>query len=496
MSDHAGLGTAAVTGAFWSSAGGLLSHTASIGLTIVIARYVGPTNYGLVAIAIACLALLQSLLENTFSDALVRLPTLQNDYCNVVFWLELGVAVLLLSAVVVLAPVVALIVHQPQVTRLLQALAPLTLLTALTAVPAALLTRDLNYRALFFRSVLAVIGGGLLGAVMAIAGYGPWSLVVQQLARWTIQGIILWIASDWRPSFALSPAHLREMWAYGIRMCGLQLVDFLMPQGARLVIAAILGPTALGLYDVAARFCLFIEIILIHPLGVLFPTVAKIQNSLPAIQRLNIEAMRTAAIITVPAFVGLACVAPSLIPMLLGDAWADAVGTMQILCVATFFNLFIAIYAPTLLALGMPGWQFVVNAVMTTATLLLLPVLARLGLPFAATAVAIAAGLGWPLQLLVVRYTTHMDVIKQQVVIVPALIGSAIMAFAVLVYHNALKTVVDEPFLLATEILIGIVVYVCLMLILQRSFVLGLAARVRSVFLHRKTLLRAGKLCA
>ena len=55
---------------------------------------------------------------------------------------------------------------------------------------------------------------------------------------------------------------------------------------------------------------------------------------------------------------------------------------------------------------------------------------------------------------------------------------------------------VGEPFLLATEILIGIVVYVCLMLIIQRSFVLELAARVRSVCLHQKGGLRAGKLCA
>ena len=173
MSDHAGLGMAAVTGAFWYSAAGLLGHIASIGLTIFIARHVGPTNYGLVAMAIASLALLQSILEQTFSDALVRLPVLQNDYCNIVFWLELGLAVLLLSAVLVLAPVVALIVHEPHITRLLQALAPLTLLTALAAVPAALLTRNFNYKAIFLRSILGIVGGGLVGAVMAIAGYGP-----------------------------------------------------------------------------------------------------------------------------------------------------------------------------------------------------------------------------------------------------------------------------------------------------------------------------------
>lgn len=493
MSDHAELGKAAVTGAFWYFAGGLMSHVASIGLTIVIARYVGPTHYGSVAIAIACLALLQSLLEQSFSNALVRWPTLQNDYCNVVFWLELGLAVLLLSAVVVLAPVVAFIVHQPQVTHLLQTLAPLTLLTALAAVPAALLTRDLHYKAIFFRSVLGVVGGGLVGTVMAVAGYGPWSLVSQQLAKWTIQVIVLWIACDWRPSLKLSLAHLREMWLYGIILCGFQLVNFLRPQGARLIIGAILGPTALGLYDVAARFCLFVEVILVHPLYVLFPTVAKIQNDFPAIHLLNGKAMRITAIITIPAFVGLACVAPSLITILLGEDWAGAVAAMQVLCVATFFNTLSTIYVLTLLALGMPGRQFVVSSVITTVTLLLLPVLACLGLPLAATAVAIGAGLGWPLQLLLVRHATHMNVFKQQAVVIPALAASALMALAVMVCHHALKNVVGAYFLLATEICTGIIIYVCLMLILQRSSVLWLAARVidaicdkMSVWRHRQ----------
>ena len=257
------------------------------------------------------------------------------------------------------------------------------------------------------------------------------------------------------------------------------MVGFLGTQGSRLVIGFILGPTALGLYDVAARFCLFLEIILIHPLDVLFPTVAKIQNSLPEIQRLTAKVLRTAAIITVPAFVGLACVAPSLIAMLLGEAWVGAVGVIRVLCVATLFNLFVAIYSPVLLAMGKPGSQFVVKTFITITTLLLLTVLAHLGLPFAATAVAIAAGLGWPLQLLVVRYTTNMDVIKQQLVVVPAIIGAVPMAFAVLLYHNALKTVVGDLFLLATEILVGIVVYVCLIVIIQRSFILELASHVK-----------------
>lgn len=479
MAGDAGVGIAAATGALWYSAAGFLSHAASIAMTIVIARYVGPDNYGVVVVALACVALSQCLLEQTFSDCLVRLPTLKSNYCDTVFWLVLGLAMLLLFALVVMAPVVALIVHEPRVTRLMQALSPLTILTAFTAVPAALLTRDLNYRALFFRSVFGVVGGGMAGIVMATAGYREWSLVAQQLARWVIQVVVLWTASDWRPTFTLSLSHLREVWAYGIKMCCLRMADFVGPQATRIVIGAILGTAALGLYDVAARFCLFLEIILLHPLGILFPAAAKIQNNLPAIHFLITTAMRTAATIAVPALVGLACVAPSLIHILLGEAWVGAASAMPVLCVATFFQLFIVIYQPVMRALGMPGRQSLVTAFITTATLLLLPVLARHGLPFAATAVAIAASLGWPLQILIFRHATGTAVIKQQLVIAPAIIGSALMGVAVLVYRSALRAELGELVLLGTEILIGIVVYVGLMLILQRSFVLSLTVRIR-----------------
>src|SRR3546814_8971791 len=93
-----------------------------------------------------------------------------------------------------------------------------------SAVPTALLTRDMRFDLLALRSVLGLSVGGAVGIGMALDGFGAWSLVGQQLTQQAIIAAVLWSTGRWRPGLGFSLRHLRELLGFGSQMIGLKLV--------------------------------------------------------------------------------------------------------------------------------------------------------------------------------------------------------------------------------------------------------------------------------
>src|SRR3546814_9531862 len=113
------------------------------------------------------------------------------------------------------ADMVAALFDQPTVADLVRWLSILPVLSALSAVPIAQLSREMKFGVLAARSTLAVIGGGIVGITMAAQGYGVWSLVGLQISQKLIDAVVLLIAGGWLPglkaSWRRSEEHTSEL---------------------------------------------------------------------------------------------------------------------------------------------------------------------------------------------------------------------------------------------------------------------------------------------
>ena len=181
-------------------------------------------------------------------DDLHHLHTTAANLTNGLVALVFGLA---MSA---LAPAIAAALHDAEIRNVMWALAPMPVLSALSAVPIAVLRRSLKYKQLAIRSILGLTIGGVFGIVLAVAGAGVWALVLQVLAQRIAELVIAWIAVPVRFGVTWSAPHFRELRPVALNVFSARMMSLVTGQLPRLVLGYTLGPTAVGLFALGSRF--------------------------------------------------------------------------------------------------------------------------------------------------------------------------------------------------------------------------------------------------
>jgi O-antigen/teichoic acid export membrane protein len=283
---------------------------------------------------------------------------LSDDHCDAAFWLLIGSSVIAMAVFMVVAPLVAASFDQPLVTDLIRALSLTLPLGALSAVPSALLSRELRFRALAARRFISGTGGGIAAVGMALAGWGVWSLVGFHLVQKALAVVVAWTAHRWRPRFSFSSARARELWSFSIVMFGIRVLQFAEMAMMRGLLGLFFGPVVLGYFFMAQRVTRLMHDLLTAPTSrIALPTFAKVQADRERAKRLLRSAMRMLSLIAVPAYAGVIVLAPVVLPLALGDRWLSAVPYLQLLALAGLIRPMITVQFAALRGLGMPGWS-------------------------------------------------------------------------------------------------------------------------------------------
>jgi O-antigen/teichoic acid export membrane protein len=211
----------------------------------------------------------------------------------------------------------------------------------------------MDFRRLELRTMVGVIVGGAAGVAAALAGWGPWSLVVQQLVTAVVSTVVVWFAISWRPSFVFSSKSIRSLGGYGGNVLGIRLAYYFQDGSLPVLVGRFLGAGALGFFTIAYTVVLAPLTRLSLPIGeVLFPAFSRMQDDRERVASVWLRALRVLAAICVPSMVGLVVVAPDFVSVVLGDKWNDAVPIIQILAWVGLLQAMQAWNSAILLGLG------------------------------------------------------------------------------------------------------------------------------------------------
>lgn len=204
-------GAAVARSAFWrvvEIAGG---EGLTFVFTLVMARLLGPEDFGLVAIATVTVTLALLVVRFGLAEAIIQHPRASMCHLHTALWANLGLGLGAGLVVALAAPPIAALAGKPRLAPILWALAPVCLVQAVTYVCVGLLRRRLDYRGLALRAVLATALSYLVGIALAVAGAGPWALVAVQLVNALVSVVIVLTASGYRPR-AVSAEPRRVNW--------------------------------------------------------------------------------------------------------------------------------------------------------------------------------------------------------------------------------------------------------------------------------------------
>lgn len=437
---------------------------------IFLANLLAPSDFGLVALAVVFVNFAQVFVDQGLGDALIQRRQLTRSHIDTAFWVAIGTGMVLTLIWVVLAAPIAGLLEQPALTPILQVLSLSFVLAAMSSIQIALLRRELAFRSLAIRSLIATVAGGAVGISMAYLGFGPWALVGQQISSAAAAVLTLWWVLPWRPGLRFSRAHFRSLFSFGINVVGTDVVAFFARNSDNLLIGAFLGTTPLGLYAVGYRMLDTTQVLLINiSRKIAFPALASVQHDQERIKRAYFKLTRVSGALILPAYVGLALVAPQLVVVLIGERWSDS-GPVAAMLFLIGPVLTLQAYSGSLFyAVGHPEVNFRIRLI----TMIVRIVGFFVAVPFGIVAVAIAfTASGYlllPLNLHWQRTYAGIRTLDYLAQLRGLALATAAMALAVLVVKAWLGAGPGVGLLLVLEIAAGSLAFLAALWIADRA---------------------------
>lgn len=333
MSDS--LKSKTVKGVVWSSIERFSTQGVQFLIMIIMARLLTPKDYGLIGMLAIFLAVAQSLIDSGFSQALIRKQDRTDVDNSTVFYFNIVVSSALYLILFIAAPFVADFYNQPELTSVMRVVCLGVILNSLAVVQRALLTVRIDFKTQAKASLSAAVISGCIGIVLAYCGFGVWSLVVQQLLNLSVNTLLLWIFSKWRPIAVFSWKSFHELFAFGSKLLASGLLDTLYRNIYPIVIGKLFSASSLGHYTRAHQFSEFPSS---NVTGIIqrvtYPILCGIQDETERLETVYRKFLKLSAFIIFPLMIGLSAVACPFIDIALGTQWGFCGQLLQIICFA------------------------------------------------------------------------------------------------------------------------------------------------------------------
>jgi len=321
----------------WDFAGKLARNGTSFIVTIILARLLEPSEFGLVAMIMVFIGIAFIFSDVGLGSALIQRRRILPIHYNSVFYFNTIIGLLLTIITFFSAPWIAEFYHTEALTPLAQALSFLFFMNALSSVQNTRLRKTLNYATLAKANVGAAVLSGCVGVSLAFYGAGVWSLVAQALSRSIFYNLLIWKASDWLPGLSFSFKALKQLWGFGFRMFLSGLLEVIYTRLDIIIIGRLFSPSILGFFDLAKRLN---EMIVQYSSGsimaVLFPVLSKVQNDLPRFQNIAIKTLGIISFIVFFLLGLMYVIADDLIILLFTEKWQPSIIYFKIILLSAF----------------------------------------------------------------------------------------------------------------------------------------------------------------
>lgn len=456
MSDS--LKSKTVKGVVWSSIERFSTQGVQFLIMIIMARLLTPKDYGLIGMLAIFLAVAQSLIDSGFSQALIRKQDRTDVDNSTVFYFNIVVSSALYLILFIAAPFVADFYNQPELTSVMRVVCLGVILNSLAVVQRALLTVRIDFKTQAKASLSAAVISGCIGIVLAYCGFGVWSLVVQQLLNLSVNTLLLWIFSKWRPIAVFSWKSFHELFAFGSKLLASGLLDTLYRNIYPIVIGKLFSASSLGHYTRAHQFSEFPSS---NVTGIIqrvtYPILCGIQDETERLEAVYRKFLKLSAFIIFPLMIGLSAVARPFIDIALGTQWGFCGQLLQIIC---FAMMWYPIHAINLNLLQVKGRSDLFLRLEIIKKILGITVLC-ITAPFGLVVMCYGQIFNSIVALVINTYYTgkliNVGFIRQMKDLLPTILLSLTMFGAILLVNGFIEA---NIYRLIIGVLVGVIVYV------------------------------------
>jgi PST family polysaccharide transporter len=450
----------------WLTLEKLMQQVMWLLLFMILAPILGPKPYGLFTIVMAFISLCEVVIVGAAVESLVTIPDATDSHLRTANLATVIAALVAAAAVFAAALPMAKFFDAPDLEQLFWALAPLPVISALTATPIAVLYRQMRFRALALRSILGLLAGGIVAVGLAWHGAGVWALVAQVLAQRSVELAILWASAHTRLGFEWSQSHFRDLRGYAISIVVSRGMAWSGSQIPRIILGWYLGPADLGLFALAGRMIEAVTQIFIVPRsGVARLTLRQFADDPAAFAEAFQMVLRQITILSFPICCGLAAIMPTLFATLLDQRWQLGILAAQLMVLTGIPLTFYYCFTAAVLAARRPHLDSQVAVAVNATSALAVLLAASHGLYAACTAMLAQRIAMLPAPLIMLRRVAGISPIGVIWAQLPVLGAAAVMGWIVVLSTPLTQMRFGHSFTPLILILIGAAIYMPLALL-------------------------------
>lgn len=313
-----------------------MSKSSTLVMMMVLARLLEPADFGVFALALLVVNLFEWIKDFGIAGALVQSPNSWHRIAPTGLTLSVVLGVMTGAIVASTAHLTAGLLGHPELACLIRVLAIGLTISALSAIPAARLCRDLDFRKRLLPEFLGAASKAVLTIALAVSGFGVWSLVWGQLLAVTVTTTLYWCVARVPVRFGFDRTEAGDLVRFGIPVSTVGLIAFGIYNVDYLAIGLRLGTEELGLYTLAYRLPELIVLNLCVVIGeVLFSALSRLQHDTGALADHYLKVLAVVVALTAPISVAMASSAPTLIATVYGPGYAGAAGVLAVLSLYT-----------------------------------------------------------------------------------------------------------------------------------------------------------------
>ncbi|MCM8774389.1 MAG: lipopolysaccharide biosynthesis protein [Candidatus Omnitrophica bacterium] len=452
-----------VSGIKWLVGSSFLQRAIQIASTVVLARLLGPAEFGLFSLAFVAIDALGLFKSMGFDSALIQHKDNIDKAANTAFFIIPMLGITLYLILNIFAPTIGRFLNNIEVVGIIRALGIIFVISCLGKVPHALLEKNMRFRQVAIIEITTAIIYSLSAIILALLKFRVWSLVVAYILKTLYQNTLTFIFSRWHPKFEFDKKIALEMFHFGKFLFLGGLVWFLKMNLDNILVGKLLGVTALGLYAIAFNLANFLaDYFASKVYRVIFPAFSKLQSDIYDLKQAFLKTTKLVAIFAFPFCLGLLSLGGELIRLIYGSKWLQAIPILKVLAFAGLFNTLPVAMGPLFNATGHPKAGFWFGVIQVGLFFLFLTPAARIwgtvgvGVVVSISSlIAVLVYLPFTMKLIQIKLSDIYNVFK------PGLLSSLLMGLVIILLKYSLPQQPEIFFYYRISILslLGLTIY-------------------------------------
>lgn len=344
-----------VRGGFWVFALRIASRVLTLIRTIVLARLLAPSDFGLMGIALLAMSALETFSQTGFQATLIQKREDIEDYLDTAWTVSALRGLVLFAILYLAAPYIALLFDSPAAAPIMQVIGMSMLLNGLTNIGVIYFQKELEFNKRFVYQLSGTTADLVVAITAVLLLRSVWALVFGHLTGNLVRFVMSYLIYPYRPRVRFEAGKAKDLYGFGRWVLGSSILMFLLTQGDDALVGKVLGATALGFYQMAYRLSNLPATEISHAISqITFPAYSKLQDNPLKLREAYLKTLQFTAFISIPLAGAIFILAPEFTKIFLGEKWMLTVPAMQALALWGLIRSIGATMGPVFQSTGKP----------------------------------------------------------------------------------------------------------------------------------------------